>query len=836
MSDLLKRAQDALKNNTEELKEKDRQSKLETQDEMAGMPIVSDPVDKKSEAIDDEDWEYEDGAILYNHYSIDDEDEPETTTEEILDVEQITLEALDEETSEVVEEWEFSEEDSTDESEEEKTEGPTDEEPSEEVEESEESEEASVDTSKLESVEKKVPFKDKLANVSVAKIKKKPTFEEVTDEESTEEKVNVKIFNFNHKGHDHEHGFTINDHETGEESSVIDRIKRLAIGLLIFIVGLLLYKLIKKTIWVGVPLLIIAYIFLGYDVILRAVGRVLHGEAFDENFLMSIASIAAFITGHYAEAVIVMLLYQIGELLEDLALGRSRKSIAKLMDIRPEVAHVNRGRIIKVHPSEVQVGDIIVVRAGERVPLDGVVESGKGYIDTSALTGEPTPRKVGEGDEVLAGYINKDAYLNIKVTKLYGESTVSKVLELVESASEKKAPAENFITKFSRYYTPAVLALALIMAIVPSLITKAWAVWLYRACILLVIACPCALVISVPLAFFAGLGLASRNGVLIKGSNYLEALDNIDTVVFDKTGTLTKGTFGVTQVSAANDFKESQLLTLAAHAECLSNHPIAKSIMDLYYKNGGRHIEREQIVNFKEIPGHGVSVVVGKHLILAGNAKLLRAANVSFTENTSSMGSKVYIAADGQFAGYIVVSDEIRDDAREGIGDLKLAGVEHTVMLTGDNADTASAVAKTVGIEKYYAELMPDDKVEKLEEVMRGATGIGLVAFMGDGLNDAPVLARADIGVAMGGIGSDAALEAADVVIMDDHPSKIVDAINIARDTKMIVKENIIGSLVVKAILLILGLVGVANMWFAVFGDVGVLLLAIFNSMRLMKK
>ncbi|MCQ2488846.1 MAG: cadmium-translocating P-type ATPase [Clostridia bacterium] len=799
MSDLLKRAQDALKNSTEELKKKE-------EEEIA------------AESSADVEWEYEDGAILYDHYN-----------DEEMDSEQVTLESINDELSEVVDSWEFEDEEVEEITEVEKTEE------TEEVEEIEELEEPVLDTSKFENVEKKVSFKDKLANVSPTKIKKKPTFEEVPEEEDVDG-GKVKVFNFNGHHHDHGHKFTVNEHETGEEGSIIERIKRLGIGLAIFIVGFILFKAIKKTIWVGLPFFIIAYIFLGYDVILRAVGRVLHRELFDENFLMSIASLAAFITGHYPEAVIVMLLYQIGEFLEDLALGKSKKSIAKLMDIRPEIAHVNRGRIIKVHPSEVQVGDVIVVRAGERVPLDGVIENGRGFVDTSALTGEPVPRKVAEGDEVLAGFIDKDAYLNIKVTKRYEESTVSKILELVENASDKKAPAEQFITKFSRYYTPAVLALALIIAVVPSLISKAWTVWLYRACVLLVIACPCALVISVPLAFFAGLGLASRNGVLVKGSNYLEALNNIDTVVFDKTGTLTKGTFAVTQASAANDFKNSQLMTLVAYAECLSNHPIAKSIMDLYYSKGGKPINKDKISDYKEIPGHGVSVVVGNHLVLAGNAKLMRAANISFTENTSTMGSKVYVAADGQFAGYFVVSDEIKEDAREGIGDLKLAGIEHTVMLTGDNADAASAVAKTVGIEKYYAELLPNDKVEKLEEVMRGAEGIGLVAFMGDGLNDAPVLARADIGVAMGGIGSDAALEAADVVIMDDHPSKLVDAINIARDTKMIVKENIIGSLSVKALIILLGIFGVANMWFAVFGDVGVLLLAIFNSMRLMKK
>ena len=836
MGDLLKKAQEALNNSAEELKEQyEKENEIE--------------------------WEYEDGAILYdaNEYAekyLIDDDEPLTIDDEeisdedwfIEEKKENKTEAPKEEPEAKVEETEDNLEDDseefeeTEELDEESVEfEESDEEIQEEIED-ETDDEQSVDTSKLERVEKKSLLKDRLANMSASKIKKRPTFEKVEDEEDdtdTPKNDKVQVFNFHSNKENISNAggkkFILREHETGEEGSVIERLKRLGIGVLVFFVGLLFYKLIKKTIWVGVPFFIIAYVILGYDVILRAVGRVLHGKVFDENFLMSLASLAALCTGNFAEAVIVMLLYQIGEFLEDVALGKSRKSIADLMNIRPEVAHVNRGQIMKVHPRDVAIGDIVVVRPGERIPLDGVVETGKSYVDTSALTGEPVPRRVHDGDEVLAGYINKDGLLNIRVTKLYGETIVSKILKLVEEASEKKAPAERFITKFSRYYTPAMIALALIIAIIPSIITKKWKIWVYRACILLVISCPCALVISVPLAFFAGLGIASRNGILVKGSNFLEALDNVDTVVFDKTGTLTKGTFGVTQVSGSNDFKEDQLLTLAAHAECLSTHPIAKSIMDLYYKNGGKHINREQITNYKEIPGHGVSVVVGKHLILAGNSKLMRAANISFTESTSA-GSRVYVAADGQYAGFIDIADEVKEDARDGIGELKLSGVAHTVMLTGDNTDAAAAVAKTVGVEKYYAELLPDDKVKKLEEVMRGAEGIGLVAFMGDGINDAPVLRRADIGIAMGGIGSDAAIEAADVVIMDDQPSKLVDAINIARDTKMIVKENIIGSLAVKALLLLLGVLGVANMWFAVFGDVGVMLLAIFNTMRLMKK
>ncbi|MBR6479765.1 MAG: cadmium-translocating P-type ATPase, partial [Clostridia bacterium] len=633
----------------------------------------------------------------------------------------------------------------------------------------------------------------------------------------------------------HEETFSLRGNAPGMKT-IRFKLMRLGIALVIFLIGLLFYKLIKATIWVGVPFFIIAYIFLGIDIWAEMYREKFKEGIFDEKLLMTIASLAALIVGEYPEAVIVMLLYQLGELLEDIAVGRSKKNIRELMNIRPDRATVIRGgEPTKVHASQVSVGELILVRPGERVPLDGKIEQGKGFVDTSALTGESVPRRLKEGDEILAGFICKDSSFTVRVEKFFADSTASKVLELVEKAAEKKAPAERFITKFSRYYTPAVIILALLIAVIPSLIFKVWKVWVYRACILLVIACPCALVISVPMAFFAGLGVASRNGVLVKGANYLEALNSIDTVVFDKTGTLTKGTFGVTQVSAANNFKEAQLLTLAAHAECQSNHPIAKSIMDLYYKNGGKHIAREKITDYKEIAGHGISVKVGEHLILAGNAKLMRAANVSFTESTG-IGTKIYVAADGEYAGYIVIADEIREDAREAITELKLTGVEHSVMLTGDNADIAANIAKTVGVEKYYAELLPDDKVEKLEEVMTGAQGIGLVAFVGDGINDAPVLARADIGVAMGGIGSDAAIEAADVVIMDDQPSKLVDAINIARDTKMIVKENIIASLGVKGIIFLLGILGVANMWFAIFADVGVMLLAVANSMRLLRK
>lgn len=614
------------------------------------------------------------------------------------------------------------------------------------------------------------------------------------------------------------------------------KMKRLALGTLIFIIGLILYKAIKKTIWVGLPFLIIAYIILAMDVVAKLIREIKKKNIFSECLLMTIASLGAFIVGEYPEAAAVMLFYQIGEILEDIAVDRSERSIAELMDIRPDVAYIQRGELQAVHPSQVSVGERIVVRPGERIPLDGEVTIGESYVDTSAITGEPTPRHVVPGSEVLSGFINNDGVITIKVTKAFSESTATRVIELVKEAGERKATAEQFITKFSRYYTPAVIALAVIIAIVPSIITTAWKAWVYRGLICLVIACPCAIVISIPLAFFAGLGVAARNGVLVKGSNYLEALTNVSTVVFDKTGTLTRGEFGVTQVSATEDYKESQLLTLAAYAECQSNHPIAKAIMDLYYKNGGRHIDRERITDCKEIPGHGLSVVAGGHLILAGNAKLMRAAKISITESTSP-GTRVYIAADGKLVGYIIIDDQIREDAKETILALSDLGVEHTVMLTGDNTSAASNVARNVGVEKYYAELLPEDKVEKLEEVM-GAQGenSGLVAFVGDGINDAPVLARADIGIAMGGIGSDAAIEAADVVLMDDAPSKVADAIAIASDTKMIVRENIIISLAVKVLLFLLGLVGIVGMWFAVFADVGVMVLAIVNSMRLLKK
>ena len=614
-----------------------------------------------------------------------------------------------------------------------------------------------------------------------------------------------------------------------------DLLLRICVGLLIFLIGFIFLKVIKKTVWVGLPFLIIAYIILGFDVILKAIGKILHKTFLDEHFLMSISTIGAFIVGSYAEAVLVMLLYQIGELLTDLAVGKSERDIASLLDIRPDVAHVRRGEDLDIHPSEVKIGEIIDVHPGERIPLDGIVTSGESLIDTSCMTGESVPRRVFEGADVLAGYICTDGSLSVRVTRSYDESTASKIVKMVKEAAGKKAPSEQFITKFSRYYTPIVCIVAVLIAIIPSLITKKWVTWVYRALVFLVISCPCALIISIPLTFFGGLGLASSKGILIKGSNYLEALASLDTVVFDKTGTLTKGNFAVSQVSAANNYTEQQLLTLAAYAECQSNHPIAKSIMHIYYETGGKHIDKAQIKNYKELSGHGISVVVGKHLILAGNTKLMRAANISFTES-AVLGTKVYIAADGEFVGYIVISDELKEDARDAITDLKNLGVAHTAMITGDNAHIASSVAKSVGIEKYYAELLPNEKVDAFEELLRMGNVAGTVAFVGDGINDAPVLSRADIGIAMGGIGSDAAIEAADVVIMTDEPSRIGDAIYVAIETKKIATQNIIFSIAVKVILLILSIVGVTSMWFAVFGDVGVMILAVLNSLRVLNK
>lgn len=576
-----------------------------------------------------------------------------------------------------------------------------------------------------------------------------------------------------------------------------------------------------------------SYIIVGGEVLLRAVKNIIRGQVFDENFLMAIATIGSFSIGQFPEGVSVMLFYQLGELFQDIAVNRSRKSITSLMDIRADYANLKWGSDIKrVSPEEVNIGDYIIIKPGERVPLDGIVVDGISAVDTSALTGESLPRDISEGKDILSGFINKNGVLTVKVTKAYGESTVAKILDLVQNAASRKAPTENFITKFARYYTPFVVVSALLIAVVPPLFINGavFTDWLYRALIFLVISCPCALVISIPLGFFGGIGGASRNGVLVKGSNYLEALNNVETVVFDKTGTLTKGTFRVTEMVAENGFGKEELLEYAAYAEVYSSHPIAISIIKAY----DRDINKNELADYSEIPGHGVKVKVKDKLVLAGNTKLFAGENVSFSE-VDSIGTVVHVAVEGRYAGYIVISDEVKEDAKAAISELKNLGIKRTVMLTGDNKHAGSRIGETLKLDEVYSELLPHEKVEKLEMLDRQKSPKGKIIFVGDGVNDAPVLARADIGVAMGGLGSDAAIEAADVVLMTDEPSKLISAIKVAKRTKAIVWQNIVFALGVKLIVLVLGAGGVATMWEAVFADVGVAFIAILNSMRVMK-
>ncbi|MHB1391870.1 MAG: heavy metal translocating P-type ATPase [Clostridia bacterium] len=574
-----------------------------------------------------------------------------------------------------------------------------------------------------------------------------------------------------------------------------------------------------------------SYILAGGEVLLKSIRNISRGQVFDENFLMSIATIGAFAIGEYPEGVAVMLFYQVGEFFQDIAVNRSRKSIAALMDIRPDFANLKVGEETKrVSPVEVIIGDLILVKPGEKVPLDGKITEGKSMVDTSALTGESVPREVEAGDDVLGGFINKNGLLTVEVTKEFGESTVSKILDLVQNASSKKAPTENFITKFARYYTPGVVFIALALAVVPPLVIPGadFSEWLYRALVFLVVSCPCALVVSIPLGFFGGIGGASKNGILIKGSNYLEALNNVDTVVFDKTGTLTKGVFTVTDIKTTN-IKEEEILEFAAYAESYSNHPIATSIVKAYSKE----INKADIENYDELSGHGIKVKVKGREILAGNTKLMSKENISH-ETPDAVGTIVHIAIDGKYAGYIVISDVVKEDSENAIRELKKVGVRKTVMLTGDIKLVGQKVGEKLGLDEVYAELLPDQKVEKLEAIEKQKSTKGRLVFVGDGINDAPVLARADIGIAMGGLGSDAAIEAADVVIMTDEPSKIVSAIKIARRTRMIVWQNIIFALAVKGVVLILGAGGIATMWEAVFADVGVSVVAVLNAMRVM--
>lgn len=558
---------------------------------------------------------------------------------------------------------------------------------------------------------------------------------------------------------------------------------------------------------------------------------VVDGQVFDENFLMTIATIGALILGEHSEGVAVMLFYQVGEWFQSYAVSKSRKSIASLMDIRPDYANIERdGKLVQVDPDEVQIGETIVVKPGERIPLDGTILKGFSTLDTSALTGESMPREVEPGMEVISGCINQTGILNIQTTKEFGESTVAKILDLVENASDKKGRIENFITRFARYYTPVVVFAALALAILPPLITQQpFSTWIYRALTFLVISCPCALVISIPLSFFGGIGGASKIGVLVKGSNYLEALANTEVVVFDKTGTLTKGSFAVSEIHPVG-MKEAQLLELAAYAEDYSNHPISLSIKNAY----GQKIDNSRVSDVQEIAGHGVQAVIDGKTILAGNTKLMERAHIKYTPS-SAVGTVVYLACDGKYAGCIVIEDEIKADAPAAIKLLKSAGIRKTVMLTGDADAVGKKVAGQLHLDQVYTELLPADKVDRVENLLKQKSEKGMLAFVGDGINDAPVLARADVGIAMGGLGSDAAIEAADVVLMTDEPSKIAAVMKIARKTIHIANQNIVFALGVKFLVLILGALGYANMWAAVFADVGVSIIAILNAIRAMR-
>lgn len=598
------------------------------------------------------------------------------------------------------------------------------------------------------------------------------------------------------------------------------------------------------ALYASFALYLIPYLIAGHDVLLKAWRNIRRGEAFDESFLMAVATIGAFAMiffpetePHMAEGAAVMLFYQVGELFQSYAVGKSRKSIAAMMDIAPDYANIERdGAIVEVDPDEVQVGDIIVVKPGERVPIDGVVVDGTSQLDTAALTGESVPRHIEVGGEVISGCINMTGVLRIRTTKLFGTSTVSRILELVENASEKKARTENFITRFARVYTPIVTLAAVAIAVVPPLLGMgAWAGWILRGLTFLVVSCPCALVISVPLSFFGGIGGASRLGILVKGSNYLEALAQVDTVVFDKTGTLTSGTFGVVGVHPADAIDSDQLLAMAAHAEAFSDHPIALSVKKAYLDeapaDSERVIDQARIEGAAEESGHGVKATVDGHAVLVGNDKLMSAHGISCPD-CELTGTILHVAIDGAYAGHIVIADTVKDDAAQAIADLHAAGVERCIMLTGDREEVARSVASDLGLDEYHAQLLPGDKVEQVERILDSARGN--LAFVGDGINDAPVLTRADVGIAMGAMGSDAAIEAADIVLMDDKPSNIARAIRVARKTMRIVHQNIVFAIGVKLLILALAAVGIANMWLAVFGDVGVAVIAILNAMRAM--
>ena len=589
--------------------------------------------------------------------------------------------------------------------------------------------------------------------------------------------------------------------------------------------------------WLGL-LYLIPYAMIGYDILRKAVLGIMHGEVFDENFLMAVATVGAMGLGEYSEGVAVMLFYQIGELFQSVAVGKSRQNISALMDIRPDYANIEAedGSLEQVDPDDVEIGTIIVVRPGEKVPIDGVVVEGTSTLNTSALTGESVPREITVNQDVISGCVNLTGLLKIRTTKEFGESTVSKILDLVENSSMKKSKSENFITKFARYYTPAVCYSALALAILPPVINlimgnpAAWSTWIIRALTFLVISCPCALVISIPLSFFGGIGAASACGILVKGSNYLEALSETKYVVFDKTGTLTKGVFDVTGIYPGRDFTEDELLEYAAYAESYSNHPISKSLKISY----GKELEASNVSDVEEISGHGVTAKVNGKQVAAGNAKLMKSLNLSYTENTG-VGTVVHVAVDGKYAGYILISDVIKDGAKEAIASLKNSGVKKCVMLTGDSKTVAEYVADELKLDEVHSELLPADKVSCVEKLLQDKSEKEKLAFVGDGINDAPVLSRADIGIAMGALGSDAAIEAADVVLMDDNPAKIALAMRISRKCLRIVYENIVFALAVKAICLILGALGIANMWVAIFADVGVMVLAVLNAIRCLR-
>ena len=608
--------------------------------------------------------------------------------------------------------------------------------------------------------------------------------------------------------------------------------KRMLIRVIVSAVLFVVCMLLPLTGWVRLLVFLAPYGVIGWDVLWRAVRNIAHGQVFDENFLMALATVGALAIGEYPEAVFVMLFYQVGELFQSYAVDQSRKSITALMDIRPDYANMEGpdGQLEQVDPEDVAVGDTIVIKAGERIPLDGVVLEGSSTVDTAALTGESLPRQVESGDDVISGCVNLSGLLKVRVTKAFEESTVAKILDLVENSASKKAKAENFITKFARYYTPIVVLAAVALAFLPPLFTSIqWVDSIQRALNFLVVSCPCALVISVPLSFFGGIGGASKDGILVKGGNYLEVLARTEIVVFDKTGTLTRGVFNVTAIHP-DHCDQGQLLELAALAECWSDHPISRSLKEAY----GREMDSSRVSSVEEVAGRGVKAVVDGHTICAGNDKLMEDIGVSW-HPCHRVGTTVHVASDGVYLGHIVISDEVKPDAKEAVAALKAAGVRKTVMLTGDAQAVGEDVAKQLGLDEVHTQLLPADKVERVEELLKEVSPKGALAFVGDGINDAPVLSRADIGIAMGGLGSDAAIEAADIVLMDDKPSKIAHAIRIARRTLSIVRQNIVFALAVKLLVLVLSAVGLVSMWAAVFADVGVSVIAILNAMRALK-